>query len=67
MEVNGLRGTVYIDDSSVNPDTGGRPAVYGVVEHACGGEYAFYERTVEEGGHNIAQAASSAWASEAGL
>lgn len=56
IEVSGARGQIYIDPSAVRSD-GGRPAVYGLVEHARGGAHAFYARTVSEAGQRIAQEA----------
>lgn len=48
IQLDGLRGRIYIDPSSVNPDSGARPAVYGAIEEARGGSHAFYRRTVNE-------------------
>lgn len=53
MQVNGLSGRTYIDPNTVNPISGNRPAVYGVVENARGGEHAFAERTVQEAQQRI--------------
>lgn len=52
----GLEGTIYIDPSSVSPRRGttkAYPAVYGVYEHARGGEHAFYDRTEAEAGPGV--------------
>jgi len=49
MDVTSLRGTIYIDPAAVNPK-GGRPADYGPIEEARGGEHAFYHRTATEAG-----------------
>lgn len=57
VKVQGLRGWVYIDPSSVNPRSGERPAVYGVYEHERGGSHAFYQRVVDERGQEIAERA----------
>ncbi len=51
MDVQGLEGKVYIDPSSVSPRRGSAkqmPVIYGVFEHARGGEHAFYDRTIAE-------------------
>lgn len=52
MEITGLEGQIYIDPSSVNP-LGQKPAIYGVYEHARGGEHAFYDRTVDGEGPRV--------------
>jgi len=46
------RGRMMIDASSVNPH-GGRPSLYGPIEHDRGGGHAFYERTQRERGKRI--------------
>jgi hypothetical protein len=46
------RGRMMIDASSVNPH-GGRPSVYGPIEHERGGSHAFYARTERERGRRI--------------
>jgi hypothetical protein len=46
---NNGRGEIFIDPSAMNP-RGQRPSVYGIYEHARGGEHAFYERTVNQAG-----------------
>lgn len=48
MQVISARGIVFIDPSAVNPRHKARPAVYGPVEEARGGEHAFYARTVDQ-------------------
>lgn len=53
MEVQGLRGRVYIDPGAVNPRSNRRTAIYGEYEHERGGEHAFYERVVNEYGQQI--------------
>ena len=55
MRINGLRGEIYIDPSSVNP-RGQRPSIYGPAEHARGGTHAFYARTEYEYGLRAARA-----------
>jgi hypothetical protein len=45
---------IYLDPLAVNP-RGQRPAVYGPVEHARGGEHAFYERVELERGQDIGE------------
>lgn len=52
VDLDALRGTVYIDPDSVNP-RGQKPSVYGPYEHARGGSHAFYERTEREAGPMI--------------
>lgn len=44
---------VFLDDSVINPITGDHPSVYGIEQHAMGGEKAFYTRTVEEIGPQL--------------
>lgn len=44
------RVELFIDSGAVNPRTGASPARYGPLEHARGGEHAFYERTYTERG-----------------
>lgn len=51
------RYEVYLDPSGTNPRTGQRTAVYGPAEEARGGEHAFYQRTVDEKGEEIAEQA----------
>ena len=60
MEFTGLRGVVYIDQGSINPN-GARPGVYGPIEHARGGSHAFYARTAHEAGPSIANTATQAF------
>jgi hypothetical protein len=43
----GLRGRIFIDESSTRPG-GGRPAEYGYYENERGGSHAFYDRTIAE-------------------
>ena len=65
MEMDGLRGRVFIDPAAVNPRQGGRkPAVYGYYLHQQGmrpglrgGIRAFYKYTVERDGKKIAERA----------
>lgn len=46
MDYGGLRGEVYTDPMAVNPRSGQRPAVYGVMENARGGTHAFMDQAV---------------------
>jgi hypothetical protein len=51
MEIQngGLRGRIYIDESSMRPGpVGVFPSEYGVWENERGGSHAFYDRTVDE-------------------
>ena len=43
---------IFIDPASVNP-LGDRPSEYGIVEHARGGDHAFFERTIDEAGGRL--------------
>lgn len=54
MEVDGLQGRVYLAPEAVNPRSRQKTAVYGYYEHERGGSHAFYERTVNERGAQIA-------------
>ena len=36
LEINGLRGRIYLDPSAKNPRTGAATAMYGAIEHARG-------------------------------
>jgi hypothetical protein len=54
MRLTSLRGEVFLDPTARNPFTGQKTAFYGGIEHAKGGEHAFYERTVKEQGDRIA-------------
>ena len=47
------RGEVYIDPSSVNPQSNVRPAVYASIWEEREGEMAVYKRTVDERGDKI--------------
>lgn len=58
LEAGGLRGVIYIDPAAVNP-RGQRPSVYGPVEHARGGDHAFYARTVDEAGPQVVRQVSN--------
>ena len=53
MEINGLRGRVYIDPGATNPRSGQRTAVYGPYEHERGGEHAFYQQVIDQYGQDI--------------
>ena len=57
MEVQGLRGRIYIDPTARNPRSGQRTSVYGPFEHARGGEHAFYDRAAEESGPRLVREA----------
>ena len=59
MKLNGLRGIIFLDPSSVNPRSHGKPADYGLAEHAKGGSHAFYRRVMDEDGRSIATAVGS--------
>lgn len=50
-----VMGRVFIDPSVFNPYYNKRPAEYGIYEHARGGAHAFYARTVDERGDEIAR------------
>lgn len=54
-----LSGDVHINKSAVNPLTGSKPSKYGVYENARGGEHAFYDRTVDEIGDQVAKQAGN--------
>ena len=55
MQVDGVRGRVYIDPSATNPRTGQRAAEYGPYEHDRGGTHAFYQLVIDEQGGAIEQ------------
>lgn len=57
MEVQGLRGRIYLDATARNPRSGQRTSVYGEHEHARGGSHAFYDRAAEEGGPRLVREA----------
>jgi translation elongation factor EF-Tu-like GTPase len=48
VELEGLRGTVFVDPSTTNPRSGARPADYVMFEHARGGSHASFLRTYSE-------------------
>lgn len=48
LDVQPLRGRIYVDPSAVNPRSKRRPAEYGVYEHHRGGSHAFYTVAREE-------------------
>lgn len=50
MEINmpRLSGRIFINPSFRNPRSGQRPADYGPIENARGGEHAFFDRTLNE-------------------
>jgi hypothetical protein len=64
VRVYGLRGVVYLDETARNPKSRQRTAIYGVVEHNRGGSHAFFERTHNEAGGRIAQAAGAGFMRE---
>jgi len=57
------KAVIFIDPASVNP-RGQRPAIYGPYEHARGGEHAFYQRTENEYGPQVARIGARAYVSE---
>jgi len=63
ISVEGLQGTVFIDDSTTNPLTGQRPSIYGIYEEGRGGEHSFYRRTVLQDGAEIVRRAGEGLAS----
>lgn len=66
VKLGGKRGQIYIDPASVSP-TGGRPSIYGPIEHARGGDHAFYSRVETEAGDMITRQALYTLKAEAGL
>jgi hypothetical protein len=48
MEINGLRGRIFIDQNARNPRSGVPTHVYAVFENARGGEHAFAERAARD-------------------
>ena len=59
MEVRGLWGRVYLDESARNPRSGALTSVYGAIEDARGGNHAFGANTVREGAPRIVGTALS--------
>ena len=57
MQVAGAHGRIYISPTATRSD-GRRPADYGPYEHGRGGSHAFYQRTVQERGAEIAREAA---------
>ncbi len=57
MQVNGLRGMVFTDPTTVNPRSGRRTIDYAFWEHQRGFPHNYAERTVIERGADIAQEA----------
>lgn len=55
MEVQGLRGQVFISPSAQNPKSGARPVDYGPFENARGGDHAFFDRTAGKAPEAVAQ------------
>jgi hypothetical protein len=58
MDVEGLKGSIYIDPNARNPRSKVKPREYGIYENARGGEHAFYDRTVDEIGGAVSDRAS---------
>lgn len=56
----GGRAVVYPNPAVINPISLKSPAEYGPYEHARGGSHAFYARTINERGTDIAQGAIAA-------
>lgn len=55
MEVQGLRGRVFLNPGAQNPKSGERPVDYGPFENARGGEHAFFDRTVGKAPEAVSQ------------
>jgi hypothetical protein len=53
MQYAGLRGRVYLDPTAANPRSHALTSVYGPIEHARGGQHAYYQRTSDEHGQRI--------------
>jgi hypothetical protein len=53
MQYAGLQGRVYLDPSAQNPRSHALTSAYGPIEHARGGQHAFYQRVVDEHGQRI--------------
>lgn len=54
MVIAGLEGTVFIDQGARNPRSRVLTSQYGPIEHARGGEHAFYEIVEKRYGTKIA-------------
>jgi hypothetical protein len=63
IRMESLTGTVYLDPNARNPRTRALTAQYGAVEHARGGEHAFYENTFNRYGDRIADQAIAGYVS----
>lgn len=59
MVIAGLEGTVFIDQGARNPRSRALTSQYGPVEHARGGEHAFYEIVEKRYGTRIASQAGA--------
>ena len=59
MKMEGLKGIVFLDPNAINPRSGARTSVYGMIEDARGGTHAFGKRTATEGMPTIIQIALS--------
>lgn len=59
MTIAGLEGTVFIDQGARNPRSRALTSQYGPVEHARGGEHAFYEIVEKRYGTRIATQAAT--------
>jgi hypothetical protein len=64
IDVQGIRGEIYIDPAAVNPRSLAWVRDYAHVEHARGGEHAFYELTVDRGGDMIVREAANLFTRE---
>ena len=47
IEIKGLVGRIFLDESATNPRSGALTSVYGAIENARGGAHAFGARTYE--------------------
>lgn len=59
MLIAGLEGKVFIDQGARNPRSRALTSQYGPVEHARGGEHAFYEIVEKRYGSRIASQAGT--------
>lgn len=55
MEIEGARGSIFVDPSATNPRTGKRVTSYARHEEARGGSHAAYGRTVNEIGPRLVE------------
>jgi hypothetical protein len=58
IEINGMTGRLFVDESASSPK-GGKPSVYGQIEDARGGDHAFGRNTAEQGAPSIIMIALS--------